>query len=252
VTTTYDSFARLYDADYANYLEDVPFYAELARRTGGPILELMCGTGRVLLPLADEGYQITGVDISTDMLDLARQKVAEAGYQDRVTLQQADIRRGPLPGGFRLVFIAVNSFMHMETVSEQLAALTTIRSSLRRDGVLVIDLFSPNPHDLAQNDGRLLLANTFELDGAIVQKFVSTDTDLTAQTDYVTFIYDQIDKEGRIIRRTLPFSLRWLFRYELEHLLVRAGYELEAIFGSYELDEYGVGSERLIALAHVR
>lgn len=248
----YDSFARLYDADYAFYFDDTRFYSELARRTDGPIMELMCGTGRVMLPLAKEGYDITGVDVSSDMLAVARERVADAGLAARVTLLEADIRRGPLPGGFRLVFVAANSFMHLETIQEQLAALATIRSSLRRDGLLVLDLFSPHPHELAQNDGRLILANTFELDGDRVQKFVSTETDLAAQLNYMTFIYDRIDAEGRVSRRTLPLTLRWLYRFEVEHLLERAGYELEAVFGTYDLDDYSAASERLIAVAHVR
>lgn len=248
----YDSFARLYDADYASYFDDLRFYSELARRTDGPIMELMCGTGRVLLPLAEEGYDVTGVDISADMLAIAKERVGDAGLAERVTLLEADIKRGPLPGGFRLVFVAANSFMHLETVGEQLAALTTVRSSLRRDGLLVLDLFSPHPHELAQNDGRLVLANTFELDGDQVQKFVSTETDLAAQMNYVTFLYDRIAADGRVTRRTLPFTLRWMYRFEVEHLLARAGYELEAIFGSYDLDDYSSASERLIAVAHVR
>ena len=252
MSATYDTFAQLYDADFADYFDDMRFYSELLRRTGGPALELMCGTGRVLLPLAEEGYQVTGVDISADMLQLAQHKVDQAGLGDQVTLLQGDICRSPLPGGFMLVFVAVNSFMHLETVAEQLAALTNIRGSLQRNGLLVLDLFNPNLQELLHNDGRLVLAHSFELDGDQIHKFVATDTDLATQTNYVTFFYDRLNQAGQLTRRALPFTLRWLFRYELEHLLARAGYELEAIFGSYELDEYGSSSERMIAVAHVR
>lgn len=252
MSATYDSFARLYEADFANYYDDVRFFSELARRTGGPIMELMCGTGRVLLPLAEDGYDVTGVDLSDDMLNLAREKVAEAGLEQRVTLVQGDIRTGQLPGGFMLVFITANSFMHMESVDDQLAALATIRPTLRRDGLLVIDLFSPNPQEMLQNDGHLRLANTFELHGEQVLKFVATSTDIVEQTDHVTFLYETMDDAGRVTRRVLPLTLRWLYRFELEHLLARAGYELEAIFGSYDLDDYSGSSERLIAVAHVK
>lgn len=251
MSANYDSFARLYDADFASYDEDIAFIAELARRTGGPILELMCGTGRALLPLAEEGFDVTGVDSSGDMLDLARKRVAQEGLGERVTLLQADIRAAKLPTGFMLAFITANSFMHMETIEDQLAALETIRPTLQRDGLLVIDLFSPNPHELLQNDGHTVLANTFDLDGDRVLKFVATSTDIAAQTNYVTFIYDRTDREGRVSRRVMPFTMRWIYRYELEHLLVRAGYEIEAFFGSYNLDDYTTASERLIAVAHV-
>jgi len=252
MSVNYDTFARLYDADFASYDEDIPFYAELARRTGGPILELMCGTGRALLPLAEEGFDITGVDSSADMLALAREKVAAEGLEGRVTLLEADIRTGALPTGFMLAFITANSFMHLETVEDQLAALHAIRPTLDRDGLLVIDLFNPNPHELLQQDGHTVLANTFELEGDQVLKFVSTSSDLAAQTSYVTFIYDRSDATGCVVRRVMPFTMRWLYRYELEHLLVRAGYVIEAFFGSYFLDNYSTTSERLIAVAHVR
>ena len=252
MSVNYDTFARLYDADFASYDEDIGFLAELARRTGGPILELMCGTGRALLPLGEDGFEITGVDNSADMLAIAREKVSAAKLDQQVTLLQEDVRTATLPTGFMLAFITANSFMHMETVEDQLAALQAIRPTLQYEGLLVIDLFNPNLHELIQHDGHTVLANTFDLDGDQVNKFVSTSTDLATQTNYVTFIYDRTDAEGRLFRRTMPFAMRWLYRYELEHLLVRAGYEIEAFFGSYFLDDYTSTSERLIAVAHVK
>lgn len=252
MSVDYDTFAELYEADFANYSEDIGFYVELARRTGGPILELMCGTGRVSLPLAEEGFDVTGVDNSSDMLRLARQRAAEAQLEDKLTYIQADIRKDELPTGFMLAFITANSFMHMDSVEAQIEALEQIRPTLQHDGLLVIDVLNPNPHELTQADGHTVLANTFELNGDKVLKFVSTNTDIAAQTNYVTFIYDRCKPDGQVIRRVMPLTMRWFYRYELEHLLIRAGYEIEAFFGSYYLDDYGTASERLIAVAHVK
>ena len=78
---------------------------------------------------------------------------------------------------------------------------------------------------------------------------MAQQADLAEQTSYVTFIYDEIDAEGRVRRSTLPFSMRWLYRYELEHLLARAGFALDGLYGSYELDDYSAESELLLAVA---
>lgn len=247
---TYDPFARYYDADFRDYLDDLPFYRELARRTGGPILELMCGTGRVLLPLAEEGYSITGVDISPAMLAITRERAAEAGFADRVTLLEGDVRDLPLPAAqFALAFVAVNSFMHLEAVRDQLACLSNVRRALTPRGLLVLDLFSPDPVEIAREDNRLVLDREYVLDGRLVQKFVAVDSDAAAQLSRVTYLYDETDEAGHVSRRTMRFTMRWLYRFEVEHLLARAGFGVRNVYGSYDLDEYLNGSPRLIVVA---
>jgi SAM-dependent methyltransferase len=246
----YDAFARFYDADFSGYDVDIPFLREMARRTGGPILELMCGTGRVLLPLAEDGHSLTGVDISSAMLERARATLADAGLGERVSLVQGDVCAVELPAEqFALAFVAVNSFMHLETVREQLAVLANARRALSRRGLLLIDLFNPDPREMIREDNRLTLDREYELDGRHVQKFVAIDTDAAAQLSQITYIYDETDALGVLTRRTMRFALRWLYRFELEHLLARAGFTLRNLYGSYELDPYTVGSPRLIAVA---
>lgn len=247
---TYDPFARYYDADFRDYLEDLPFYRELARRTGGPILELMCGTGRVLIPLAEAEHQITGVDISPAMLAIARERIAEAGLAERATLIEGDVRSVPLPAGqFAMAFVAVNSFMHLETVRDQLACLTNVRRALTPRGLLVLDLFNPDPAAIMREDGRLMLDREYTLDGRLVQKFIAIDSDAAAQLSHVTYLYDETEGDGRVTRRTMRFTMRWFYRFELEHLLARAGFSVRNLYGSYELEEYHSASPRLIAVA---
>ncbi len=247
---TYDPFARYYDADFRDYLDDLPFYRELARRTGGPILELMCGTGRVLLPLAEAGYAITGVDISPAMLAIARERVAELDLAGRAELLEGDVRDLPLPAGkYALAFVAVNSFMHLENVRDQLACLSNVRRALTPRGLLVLDLFSPDPTEIAREDNRLVLDREYWLDGRHVQKFVAIDSDAASQLSRVTYLYDETDQAGLVSRRTMRFTMRWFYRFEIEHLLARAGFSVRNIYGSYELDDYLSGSPRLIAVA---
>jgi SAM-dependent methyltransferase len=246
----YDPFARYYDADFRDYHDDLPFLREFARRTGGPLLELMCGTGRVLLPLAQAGFEVTGVDLSPAMLELARRRVESAGLGSQVTLIEGDATSVELPANtFNLAFVAVNSFMHLQTTSEQLALLASVRRALTRKGLLVIDLFNPDPREMLREDNRLLLDREYELDGCWVQKFIAIDTDSSAQTSAITYMYDETDRDGRLSRRIMRFTLRWLYRYELEHLLARTGFMIRSIYGSYDLDPYLGESPRLIAVA---
>jgi SAM-dependent methyltransferase len=213
----------------------------------------MCGTGRTLLPLAEAGHTLTGLDVSGPMLDVARERLAAAGLAERVTLLHGDIRSADLPAAhFMLAFVAVNSFMHLERVKDQLAALTTLRRALVSGGVLLLDLFNPDAQRLAQEDNRLEFERVFDVDGQRVHKFVASESDMAEQTSRLTYFYDTLDAAGRITRHTLQFALRWFYRYELEHLLARAGFRLVSVYGSYDLEEYGAGSERLIVLATPR
>jgi ubiquinone/menaquinone biosynthesis C-methylase UbiE len=182
------------------------------------------------------------------MLAIAREHLAEADLS--ATLIEGDVRSLALPEhSYDLAFIAINSFMHMETVRDQLATLEAARRALSRRGTLVIDLFNPDPIEIAREDNRIVLDRSYDLDGCHVQKFVAIDSDAAAQKSYVTYLYDESDAEGRVSRRTMRFTMRWYYRYEIEHLLARAGFTVRAIYGSYDLDEYITGSPRLIAVA---
>ena len=246
----FDAFARYYDADFGTFEDDIPFYRELARRCGGPILEPMCGSGRLLVSLARAGYRLTGVDVSPTLLELARARLAAAGLLGQVELQEADIRQVTLAGPFSLAIVAVNSLMHLATIADQLAALGQIRAALRPEGLLALDLFNPDLRALAGHNNELVFDKLLTLaDDTRVHKFVTQQADPTTQTIYVQFIYDESDAEGRVRRSVLPFTMRWLYRYELEHLLARAGFALEAVYGSYDLDEYSATSELMLAVA---
>jgi ubiquinone/menaquinone biosynthesis C-methylase UbiE len=247
---SYDQFVQYYEGEFHNQLEDVPFYREMARRTGDPILEMMCGSGRVLLPLAEDGWTVTGVDLSPMMLEVAHRKAAEAGLLPRTTLVQGDMRTVDLPAAhFSLAFVALNSFMHMEQVPDQLDALAAMRRTLMPGGILILDLFNPDLERLSTEDGRLLLEYQFELGERQIFKFASREVDLATQMMYVTYLYDDVAPSGQVTRRTLRLSLRWLYRYELEHLLARAGFTIISIFGAYDLSDYASHSDRLIIVA---
>jgi SAM-dependent methyltransferase len=247
----YDIYARFYDLDFGEADADLFMYQQFASRCGSPILELGCGTGRVLLPLARQGYQITGVDLSLPMLEVARGKVAAEDLSERVTFSQQDMRELELGDRFNLAFAAINSFMHLLNTDDQLAALARIRHHLNPGGLLILDLFNPDLSRLLEARGQVGLAKvmTDPDTGHRLMRFHSDKVDLGEQTIHVTFVVDELDSEGNVQRTLFPFSIRYLFRFELELLLRHAGFEIEAIYGTYDLDEFSGDSPKMIAVA---
>ncbi len=246
----YHDLAQFYDADLKGHTEDLSLYREMAQRTGGPILEMMCGTGRVLLPLAKAGFQLTGVDLSLPMLEIARPKIAAANLNDKISLLHGDACTIALPQKhFALAFIALNSFMHLTKIADQLATLANMHRSLTSEGLLLLDLFNPDPVALAKEDNRMILDRQYKLNERLIVKFTASESDLATQTNILTYFYDELDAEGHVTRQLSRFTIRWFYRYEIEHLLARAGFQLQAIYGSYELDSYTSESPRLLVVA---
>src|SRR5689334_285697 len=136
--------ADTYDAQYAILRDpsgDMAFYSGLAVQTGGPVLELGCGTGRVLLPIARSGIACTGVDPSEQMLRVLRGKQPP----ENLTLVQGSMQSFDLPERrFALAYIAFRAFQHLLTTEDQLEALARIREHLRPGGLLALDLFEPD------------------------------------------------------------------------------------------------------------
>jgi SAM-dependent methyltransferase len=249
----FDSFAEYYDLEFDGYLDDLPLYQGYAEEAGGPVLELACGAGRLLAPLAESGLTLTGVDISPAMLALARRRVDAAGLAGRVALIEDDMRSLTNLGEarFRLAFCAINSFLHLPDQPAQLAALRAIHRRLEPGGRLILDLFHPHPDVLAAYDGRLAHEESFvdpPTDDRI-DKFVSRTLDAATQTIHTTFIYDRIDAAGRLTRTAAPFRLRYIHRYELELLLDRAGFALAELLGDYALTPFAADSLHMIAIA---
>jgi ubiquinone/menaquinone biosynthesis C-methylase UbiE len=247
----YGGYARFYDLDLGDMDADLLMIQQYAARCGSPILELACGTGRVLLPLARQGYDVTGVDVSEAMLAVARRKVVAEGLEEQVTLFQQDMRELALDGRFNLAFAAVNSFMHMLTTDDQLAALEGVRQHLQPGGLLILDLFNPDLGRLLDARGQVYLDKVFTDPGTghRLMRFSTQRVELSQQTLRVSYIVDELDEEGGVRRTLFPFSIRYLFRSELELLLGQAGFAVEAIYGSYDLDEFGDDSEKMIAVA---
>lgn len=248
----FDLFARFYDLDHGTLTEDLPFYLGFAQRTGAPVLDAGCGTGRVLLPLARAGYAVTGLDVSPAMLARARERLAaEPELAARVTLVQADVRSFALDARFALAFMALNTFLHLVTLADQRAALQRLYEHLQPGGLLLLDLFNPLVSQLAVSEGQLLheWTRTDPATGRTVLKFVTHHSDFATHVVHVTFLYDEVDDVGLVRRTVAPFRMRFISRTEAELLLGEAGFALEATYGDYDLGPYVHDSPKLLIVA---
>jgi SAM-dependent methyltransferase len=255
----FDAFARYYDADYRNYDEDVDLILTLAlesagestEESAGPILELGCGTGRLLLPLARQGHAVTGVDVSPALLAIARARLAGLDNA-RVELVQADIRTYDLPRkDYAFAFCTSNTLMHLTDPAAQLAALRNAHRHLRTGGALLLDLFNPDVARLVAIDGVQELADHWrdEETGAQVIKWAVRSVDWAEQIQETIFIYEETLPDGGSRRTICPFQLRFLWRNEAELMLQAAGFAVEAVWGDFEGGDYAAAGDHLILLA---
>jgi ubiquinone/menaquinone biosynthesis C-methylase UbiE len=252
-------FAPFYDLEYGDYAADLEFYGAYATWAapdsveGARVLDLACGTGRVTLALAAGGHHVTGVDAAPAMLALARTKAAALAEGGAVRLVEADLRALPGPavlGRFDLALCAINSFTHMTTVADQLACLRGARALLEPAGLLILDLSPIPPGGPIPVNGELLQQGLWARpDGSTVAKMVTGTWDPATQIQEVTWIYDVTGPDGVLRRTLLPQPFRYLYRYEAEHLLARAGLTLTQVYGDYDLSAYHADSERLILVA---
>ncbi|MCW5881921.1 MAG: methyltransferase domain-containing protein [Anaerolineae bacterium] len=239
----YDAFAAVYDFEYDELVEDIPFYRDLATEAGGPVLELGAGTGRVLIPVAAAGVEIVGLDASPAMLAVAREKVAglPPDVQARISLVEGDMRSFDLgEARFGLVYIPFRAFLHMLTVEDQLSALAAIWRSLRPGGRLALAFFDPRLDLIAARTTARATTPFIErvtplLDGARVVQWAAPRYDPLRQILDAEFIYDRLDADGRLVERVhRHLMLRWIYRYEAEHLFARAGFTTEALYGGFD------------------
>jgi len=150
----YGALGTAYDAWCRSVTEDIGFYVDLALASGGPVLEVGVGSGRVAVPVALAGIEVVGVDISDDMLDLAWAKALP--HQVPLRLVHADMRRLPDLGTFPLVTVPFRAFLHLRDDAERLAVLVSLRDRLRPGGTLAFDVFHPDRVDIEETHGRWL------------------------------------------------------------------------------------------------
>jgi SAM-dependent methyltransferase len=217
--SSYDAIAELYDPWSASVVEDVAFYLEEARRSGGTVVELGVGTGRIAVPIAAEGIRVIGVDSSRGMLDICARRAALAGVE--LDLRVGDLRQPPVTERVPLVICPFRSLLHMHTDEDRLSVLGAAYELLVPGGRFVFDVFSPDVADIAETNDRWL-----EREPGIFERAV---WDESARTLTLTVRGEE---------RETTMALAWLSPDEWRSLLEQAGFEIEACYGWFDRSPY--------------
>jgi ubiquinone/menaquinone biosynthesis C-methylase UbiE len=245
----FDPLPRLYDWEHDGYRDDTDFYLTLLRRLGGPVLELACGSGRIMADLSAAGYAVTGLDSSAPMLDAARKRFSQAGVSAELVHGTAqELTSGTT---FRTILWPLDGLPLLTERQDQIAALTAARRAIAHDGRLVLDLSNGNlrgAHEPAEETIHQLTADAPDSEGTIT-KWVIRRPDVANQLDRLKLLYDEIDPEGIVKRTTADLTIRWMSRNEVELLLRLTGWEAEEVYGDYDLSPFAGESERIIVVA---
>ena len=216
--TLYDSIASIYDPWSRSVTEDVDFYVEQALASGGPVVELAVGTGRIAIPVARAGIDVIGVDSSPGMLAVARAAAEEAGVSDHLDLRVGDLREPPVKERVPLVLCPFRTLLHMETEDEKLRALRAARSLLEPGGSFVFDVFAPSREDIEETDGLWL-----EREPGIFER---ADWDEASRTLSLSVRSDDGSE--------ITFGLHWLSAAEWSRLLDEAGLDVQSVYGWFD------------------
>lgn len=230
--------------------DDVPFYVDLARQAGAAgqsVLELGCGTGRVTIPIAQAGVDIVGLDNSPAMLEVARRKAGDAGNPRWVLAEMADFR---LDQRFGLVIIPFRSFLLLLTVGEQKACLARIYDHLVPGGKLALNVFNPSILAIAGWLGADSERWLRRVEGPGMERWVNRRYSPASQQLNETRTDVDLSDAGAVVQRVeRNLRLRWVYRYEMEHLLALAGFEVEALYGWFDGSPFTDDSDEMVWVA---
>ncbi len=248
----YAEIAEFYDLEHDGFDEDLAFYLNMATLRGGPVLELGCGTGRIMKPLLDAGLKVTGLDSSAVMLNRARARLSSKRGRADLSLVEGPMSSAAATQGgpFGVVILGLNGLLHATTSSEQRSVLKSARATLRPDGQLLLDVLNPATPSFQSLDFQVLLEGTWTTaSGDRVDKFSSRRIDAATQEIEVSLWYDVTDPDGSVKRIHTGFTQRYVYLSELELMLELAGFQSWQVFGGYELEPFGEGSERIVIAA---
>ncbi|MFH1560527.1 MAG: class I SAM-dependent methyltransferase [Chloroflexota bacterium] len=254
--TSFDEWADLYDWVYAWKRDDIPFYVEEARRSGGPVLELGCGTGRVAIPMAQAEVEVVGLDNSAKMLQVARRKARTLGpINGKLTWVRGDMRSLSLDRKFALVIIPYRGFLSLLNVEEQCRCLEGIKAHLLPGGKLVFDIFVPDLQTLTDDSTAPLHSwdVTHPETGHRLVVWDQSRFDNHNQVINVRMIIEELDRAGEMVRKLYrDFQLRYIHRFEAQHLLALCGFHVLDLFGDFDRDPLDETSTDMVWVAEAR
>lgn len=233
VSSPFDD-GELYDAIFHNLDYAIEFYVNQARQAQGPVLDIACGTGRILLPCWIAGIPVDGLDHSAPMLARLKQKADALSFSPR--LYQADMAQFSLPQQYQLIMITFNAFGHNLTQESQLRCLECCKRHLLPGGKLVFDAFFPGLHIIGapQHTREHELSTTHPETGETLNVYDTRSFDRVKQIQHSINEIEAIDAQGRsrLLQRS-EFDMRWVYKEEMALLLRLAGFPRWEIHGDF-------------------
>lgn len=228
---------------------DITYYTDLAKESGGPVLELGCGTGRVSLAIAKEGIQVVGMDQSKSMLKQAEEKSVGMGLTEQVQWIEADMTQFNLEKKFPLIIIPYRSFLHLTSVKEQISTLKQVRCHLTDNGCFAFNVFVPHLTDLVAMEGTQHFRGVFPIPGTEdeVEVYDATSFDHFHQLVYVIRYYERFAPNGKSLHRIkTEMKFRYIYPTELHHLLTLCGFRIVKRYGTFTREIFRAESKELI------
>ena len=246
MNTDYNVGDLIYDANIYDglntFLSDLPFYKKwLPKNKDAKILELCCGTGRLTLPIAKDGYNICGVDYTSSMLEQAKAKAFEAGLE--INFIEADIRTLNLQEKFDFIFIPFNSIHHLYTNEDLFQALQAIKGHLKGKGILLLDCFNPNIQYIVESEKeQKVIAEYATSDGRKVLIKQTMRYENATQINRIKWHYFINGK----FHSVQDLDMRLFFPQELDSYLEWAGFNIMHKFGDFKEETFSDSSEKQI------
>lgn len=235
---------RHYDLDSKSYPDDLGFYLGEARKAKGPVLELACGTGRLAIPLAKAGIDVTGLDVSAPMLAQAKLKSEKLGVNIRWI--KSDCRSFNLKRRFRLIYIAFNSMQHLHDRGSLEKMFAAVKKHLSPGGRFIVDVFNPDPRYLTRDPGEELPVG-FYPDPDTGKEVAVMETyfyDRAAQSSRITWHY----RAGGKNVRSRKLNMRCFYPRELDMLLHYNGFGILRKYGDFNGKRFHAGSGKQIVI----
>ncbi|MFH2105838.1 MAG: class I SAM-dependent methyltransferase [Candidatus Micrarchaeota archaeon] len=239
----YDHFAEVYDVSLKGAPGDLNFYLKHARKAKN-VLELCCGTGRILIPIAKSGVSIVGLDNSGKMLSKLNEKARKEGLKSKTIL--GDMRNFRINKKFDLIIIPYNSFLHVEKQDEQIQTLRNIRGHLAPGGRLILNIFYPNFYYMAKKNGKTTRVKHSD--------YINPKTGKRVQvSEYVKYYpIDQLIRSQRILKeegkpiKKLRINLSYIYKKEFELLLKLAGFSKYLVYGGFKNEKLKSMAEHMV------
>lgn len=244
----FDDFsARLYDIQYVTDNRDLEFYMEQSRKTDGAVLEVACGTGRLLIPILQDGCAIEGLDYSSAMLDVLRKKLKEKNLETR--LYHQNMMDFKIDKKFGLIFIPFSSLFILNTQEEQISCLENCRRHLVKGGRLIVDFFVNSYQMTVSQDGKRRFIREMKVEDKTIHLYETIINKTITQQKYIHYYYEAYSSDGTLIGTSVrSVLLRWIYPDELKLMSAAAGFSKIDVFGGFRFKLLTSEKQRLVAI----